>query len=99
MKLAKYSRKNGKSYKKMSQRQLSLYRKSILINTLILTKTTFLSNIFPIPEKIIQKIHKIIFQYLGQNKTSEPIARKTFLPRSKGGLNIKNQKHITYQSV
>ena len=77
----------------MSQRQLSLYGKSILINTLILTKTTFLSNIFPIPEKIIQKIHKIIFQYLWQNKTSEPIARKTlFLPRSKGGLNIKQSE-------
>ena len=75
---------------KLMPRQLSLNGKSIIINTLILAKTTFLSNVFPIPEKIIQKIHTNIFQYLWQNKTPEPIARKTlFLPKDKGGLNIK----------
>ena len=74
----------------MSTRQFSLYGKSILMNTLILTETTFLSNVFPIPENITQKIHSNIFQYLWQNKTPEPIARKTlFLPKNKGGLNIK----------
>ena len=68
---------------KMSTRQLSLYGKPILINT-------FLSNVFLIPEKIIKKIHRNIFQYLWQSKTPEPIARKTlFLPKNKGGLNIK----------
>ena len=75
---------------KMSTRQLSLYGKTVLINTLILAKTTFLINAFPIPEQIIKKIHTNIFQYLWQNKTPEPIARKTlFLPKNKGGLNIK----------
>ena len=75
---------------KMSTRQLSLYGKTVLINTLILAKTTFLINVFPIPEQIIKKIHTNIFQYLWQNKTPEPIARKTlFLPKNKGGLNIK----------
>ena len=49
---------------KMSRKQLSLYGKSILMNTLILAKTTFLSNVFPIPGKVIQKTHKNIFQYL-----------------------------------
>ena len=49
---------------KMSRKQLSLYEKSILINTLILAKTTFLSNVFPIPGKVMQKTHKNIFQYL-----------------------------------
>ena len=49
---------------KMSRKQLSLYGKSILINTLILAKTTFLSNVFPIPGKVMQKTHKNIFQYL-----------------------------------
>ena len=69
---------------KMSTRHISLYGKSILINTLILAKTTFLSNVFTIPEKIIQKIHTNIFHYLWQNKTPEPIARKTlFLPKIK----------------
>ena len=54
---------------KMSTRQLSLYGKTVLINTLILAKTTFLINVFPIPEQIIKKIHTNIFQYLWQNKT------------------------------
>ena len=75
---------------KLKTRQLSLYGKSIIINTLILAKTTFLSNVFPIPEKIIQKIRTNIFQYSWQNKTPEAIARKTlFLPKHNGGLNIK----------
>ena len=82
--------KMEKHIQKLMTRQLSLYGKSIIINTLILAKTTFLSNIFPIPEKIIQKIHTNIFQYLWQNKTPEPIARKMlFQPKNKGGLNIK----------
>ena len=52
-----------------------------------------MSNVFPIPEKIIQKIHTNIFHYLWQNKTPEPIARKTlFLPKNKGGLNIKESE-------
>ena len=76
--------------RKMATRQLSLYGKSVLRNTLILAKTTFLSNVFPIPENITQKIHTNIFQYLWQNKTAEPIARKTlFLPKNNGGINIK----------
>ena len=75
---------------KLKTRQLSLYGKSIIINTLILAKTTFLSNVFPIPEKIIQKIRTNIFQYSWQKKTPEAIARKTlFLPKHNGGLNIK----------
>ena len=78
---------------KLMTRQLSLSGKSIIINTLILAKTTFRSNVFPIPEKIIQKIHKNIFQYSWQNKTPEPISRKTlFLPKDKRGLNIKEPK-------
>ena len=75
---------------KMSSRQLCLCGNAILINTLILAKTTFLSNVFPIPGKIINKIHKNIFGYLWQNKTSEPKVRKTlFLPKGKRGLNVK----------
>ena len=83
--------------KKMSSRQLSLLEKTILINTLILAKTTFLSNIFPIPQNTTHKIQKIIFQYLRQNKTPEPIARKTlFLPKNKGGLNLKEIEAHNY---
>lgn len=75
--------------RKIETRQLSLHGKAILINTLILARTTFLSNVFPIPEQILKKIYKILFNYLWYNKPQEPIARKTlFLPKHKGGLNI-----------
>ena len=36
--------------KKLSLRQLSLFAKGKILNSLILTKATFLSNLFPIPE-------------------------------------------------
>ena len=62
----------------IATRQLSLYGKAILINTLILAKTTFLSNIFPIPQKILNKIHKTYLTIcLWHNKAQEPIATKT----------------------
>ena len=78
---------------KMSMRQIWLYGKSFLINTLILAQTTFLTKAFPVPEKIIQKIDTNIFYYLCQNKTPEPIARKTlFRPKNKGGLKIKESE-------
>ena len=55
---------------KLTIRQFSLYGKSILINTLILAKTTFLSNVFPIPEKIIQIIHtKHISTFMAKQNT------------------------------
>ena len=79
--------------RKISQRQLPLYGKSISIKILILARRTFLRKVFLIPAKIIQKIHKNIFQYLWQIKIPEPITRKTlFLPKSKGGLNIKESE-------
>ena len=62
-----------------------------------MAKTTFLSNVLPIPEQVIQKIHKHIFQYLWHNKKQEPIARKTlFLPKNKGGLNLKEIEAHNY---
>ena len=43
---------------------LSLYRKTILINTLILSKASYLSNVFPISADKINKINNRIFKYL-----------------------------------
>ena len=73
----------------LSPRILSLYGKAKIINTLILSKTSFLSNVFPIDTKITQNIHKKIFEYIWKNKEQEPIARKTiFLNKKLGGLNL-----------
>ena len=71
--------KMEKHIRKLSSRYLSLNGRAILLNTLILAKSVYLSNVFPIPDKILTKIHKIKFQYLWQNKNIEPIARKTTL--------------------
>lgn len=61
----------------------------MILNTLILAKTTFLSNAFPIPENILTQIHKNIFNYLWQNKKQEPRARKTLFLQKNRGINIK----------
>ena len=42
---------------KLSPRVLSLYGKVILLNTLILSKTTYLSNIFSLDGIVTSKIH------------------------------------------
>ena len=62
---------------KLSQRYLTFSGKGTILNTLILAKTTFLSNIFPIPQNVLTKLHKYIFSYIWQNKNVEPISRKT----------------------
>ena len=80
--------KMEKHINKLSTRTLSLYGKTIIINTLILSKTSFLSNVFPIDTKTTQQIHKKIFQYIWKNK-QEAISRKTlFLNKKLGGLNL-----------
>ena len=49
---------------KLSPKELSLMSKAIILNTLILAKTAYLSNIFPIPQNILTQIHKQIFHYI-----------------------------------
>ena len=73
----------------LSPRRLSIYGKTILINTLILSKASHLSNVFPISADKTNKINNKIFKYLWSNKTAEPIARKTIhLKQKSGGLNL-----------
>ena len=73
----------------LSSRILSIYGKTILINTLILSKTSCLSNVNPMDAEIAHKIHNKIFKYLWNNKKTEPIARKTtHLKQKFGELNL-----------
>ena len=84
--MANYTEKNGKLYKKkLLPRILSLYSKVIIINTLALSKTSYLSNVFLIHAKTTSsEIHKKLFKYLWDNSQSEPIARKTiFLKKAR----------------
>ena len=74
--------------KKLSSRILALYWKLIIINTLIISKTSYLSNVFPTDTETNAKIHKKIFQYIW-NKKQEPTARKTtFLKKKLDGLHL-----------
>ena len=74
--------------KKLSSRILALYWKVIIINTLIISKTSYLSNVFPTDTETNAKIHKKIFQYIW-NKKQEPTARKaTFLKKKLEGLHL-----------
>ena len=72
--------KMEKHINKFSPRILSLNGKAIITNTLILSKTSFLSNIFPIDTKTTLSIQNKIFQYIWSNK-QEPIARKKNIPK------------------
>ena len=49
---------------KLSPRELSLISKAIILNTLILAKTAYLSNIFPLTQDILTQLHKQIFHYI-----------------------------------
>ena len=54
---------------KLSQRYLTFSGKATILNTLILAKTTFLSNIFPIPQTYSQNYTNIFFPTFGKTKT------------------------------
>ena len=77
----------------VSPRTLSLYGKTILINTLILSKASHLSNVFRINTDKANKINNKIWS----NKPVEPIARKTIhLKQKLGGLNLLEPKAHNY---
>ena len=70
---------------KLSQRILSLKGKVQIANTLIISKTSFLSNVFPIQLQTALIIQEKFFKYIWKNK-QEQIDRKTIcLPKKLGG--------------
>ena len=84
-----------KQLQQLPRRHLSLRGKAILLNTMILSKITFLSNIFPIPTHALTQIETKIFKNIWPFTTKEPIARKTlYLPKIQGGIGLlEPQKH------
>ena len=80
--------KMTKHINKLSLRILSLKGKVQITNTLVLSKTSFLSNVFPMDLKTTLNIQEKIFKYIWNN-IQEQIARKTiFLHKKLGGLNL-----------
>ena len=73
-----------KQTQQLSRRHLSLRGKAILLNILILSKVTFLSNVLPIPNLVQQELETQIFKHIWQFSKKEPIARATlFLQNTK----------------
>ena len=84
--ITKCIQKMENNVKIQNQRHLSLKGKTIIINTILLSKLWY---VFLIPKDLLPKVKKIIFKFLWNNKDPEPIARETlFLPRERGGLGI-----------
>ena len=78
-----------KQTQRLSRLHLSLREKAILLNSLILSKVPFLSNVFPIPTKLQQKAESINLKQIWQFHKTEPIARKTlFLPKHQRGMGL-----------
>ena len=74
----------------ISSRQLTIFQKSININSCIISKMIYISHVIPIDEKIGKRIIAILINYLW-NGTYHPIKRETFyLPKEKGGIGIAN---------
>ena len=72
-----------------NQRHFSLKGKTIIINTILLSKLWYMCSVFPLPKNLIPEINKIIFKFLWNNRNPEPIARETlFLPRERWPWNI-----------
>ena len=53
---------------KLSERYLTFLGKATILNTLILAKMNFLSNIFPIPQNVPTKLQIYIFLHLPKEK-------------------------------
>lgn len=51
-----------KHIKNLSRRHVYLRGKGKLLNTMTISKVTFLSNVFPIPKQIQEQLDKYIFQ-------------------------------------
>ena len=76
---------------KWNSRKLTLFGKATVINSLVIPKLIYNISMLAVPEGIIQKIDKIIFQYLWGK--SHKVRRKTVIGKhDQGGLNITDIK-------
>ena len=74
----------------MENRRLSLYEKSIIVNTLACSKLWYVGTIVNMSKHYIDKFQKCIFSFLWKSKV-EPLSRNTcYLDKDQGGLNVIN---------
>ena len=79
--IRKRIQKMENNVKIQNQRHFSLKGKTIIINTILLSKLWYVCSVFPLPKDLLSEINKIIFKFLWNNKNLQPIAREIlFLP-------------------
>ena len=66
--ITKCIQKMENNVKLQNQRHLSLKRKTIIINTILLSKLWYVCSVFPLPKDLLSEINKIIFKFLWNNK-------------------------------
>ena len=103
--ISKCIQKMENNVKIQNQRHLSLKGKTIIINTILLSKLWYVSNVFPIPKDLLSEINKIIFKFLWNNKTGTNSTRNPLSPKKKRSSwntgtihtkrSIKNKSYLT----
>ena len=74
----------------MRGRNLTIFQRAIMINTVILAKVWYTAHTYPLPNKFSKLINKEIFHYLWHSKYN-PIKREVLhQSRLNGGLEVKN---------
>ena len=74
----------------ITSRQLTIFQKSLYVNSCILSKIIYISHIIPVDKVIAKRLTKLIFNYIW-NGNYDPIKRDfLYLPKEEGGIGIVN---------
>ena len=83
-----------KNLSHMKYRSLSLQAKVMILNALCLSKVWYISILFDVSTKAFQKLERIIFKFLWDDKGVEPIKRQfIYLKKQEGGLGLIHPQH------
>lgn len=72
----------------LGSRQVSLYGKANIANTLILSKLWHILRVVPLPQDILKKITFIVYQFVMSGLFPPLKGNSFFLPRDQGGLGL-----------
>ena len=76
---------------RFSYKLTTMFSRTFLINTFVLSKLNYLIQTFELPNETLKKIEKHVFSYLFDNKTTHSIARTTLIQNKlKGGTQIQH---------
>ena len=73
-----------------SNRNLSIFGKSVVVNTLILSKLWYVANIFSVPDQMVKDINQNISKFIWGNHRHIVNRHVLMLPRVEGGIGIQN---------